>query len=105
AARSDSELLQAMLNIILSSLQPLLDRGLQVAPSVLLDVIRPPRWGPTTLRLRLQSHDSGTLESQRPSVPIPLPIQKCDSLRYIGNSRSSTDLLISGFEHVEILLT
>ncbi|CAH2210795.1 jg25660 [Pararge aegeria aegeria] len=95
--------------------RPLLDIGLlkgvpnstvlcrlcPAAPRDALDVICPlsaQHWRPT-LCLPMRGHHSslGTPTSIRSSsyVPRPLPLQLCDSLSYVGNSGSSTDLLIS----------
>ncbi|CAH2207958.1 jg5229 [Pararge aegeria aegeria] len=63
----------------------------------LLDVAGPPRWGSTNAALT----SAGLLVFGTPTsihspsyVPRLLPLQLCNSLSYVGNSGSSTDLFI-----------
>ncbi|CAH2241637.1 jg3040 [Pararge aegeria aegeria] len=64
------------------------------------DVVCPPRWGPTYAAFTgagspFQHLKTPTSIGSPSYVPRPLPLQLRDSLSYVGNSSSSTDLLIS----------
>ncbi|CAH2265384.1 jg13339 [Pararge aegeria aegeria] len=102
---------ETFISITSTNRRPLLDIGLMygvllytalgrlppAAPSYSPDVICPPRWGPTYAAFigagsPFQHLKTPTSIGSPSYVPRPLPLKLRDSLSYVGNSISSTDL-------------